>query len=305
MHFSFIIVNYNSEALLKKCIRSIFTHVKNLLYEIIVVDNASTDESPKIVETEYPSIHLIKNRENVGYASAINQGIEVSRAPYLVIMNNDIELLSNKLEMMFSIMEDNTKIGILGPAFVNADGSAQKSYFRFPSLFSRIGVLTSANKLYNRYSSTLHSASQELFEVDYVLGALMMVRKSALEAAGAFDERYFLYHEEMDLCYRFKHEGWKICSYRDAAVLHHGHHTEDPYKSQVFLERNKSLLYFYLKNYGKIRCTGLILLNLLFFYAKRIFCATFLHDSALLTSYAQAIALNRNYFKVIYSDKNK
>ncbi|MBN1352905.1 glycosyltransferase family 2 protein [candidate division KSB1 bacterium] len=305
MDLSFIIVSYNSSENIKQCIRSLIDHVhdhgRQLEYEIIVVDNASSDDSVSVIETELPQVVLIKNDENRGYSAALNQGIAASTGLFVVAMNNDIEISSNIFESMLRIMKADSGIGILGCNLINPDGSPQKSSFRFPSLIGRIAILTSLNRLYqNRTPFTERPDGTNPIEVDCAKGALLLIRRDALDRVGVFDEHYFMYHEEMDLCYRFKQDGWKVCIDQSSKAIHHGQHAEDAANRFVFLERNKSLLYFHKKHYSRRNLTALIFINLFFFYLKicLIYC-TFRHrkQSTIADVYKKVIESNLVYLK--------
>jgi GT2 family glycosyltransferase len=298
MDYSFIIVNYNSRNFLCKCLQSIYNHLENLSFDVIVVDNASTDDSVQMIENDFPKVRLIKNKNNFGYAAAINMGLKESVADYYIVLNNDIELMANIFAHMRTILENDNKIALLGCRYLNPDGTSQKSYFKFPSLLRRIATLLSLGKIIkiSRFP-TGGKMNKKLIEVDYVKGALMMIKREAIEKSGSFDENYFLYHEEMDLCYKFNKDGWKICSDLSSEVIHHGDHIEDPKHEIAFVERNKNLLYFYNKYYSRISLITLIIINLIFFSIKWFFWKLIFKDQTIANLYKNVINVNLIYFK--------
>jgi len=263
-----------------------------------VVDNASTDDSIEMIENDFPLVELIKNKNNSGYAAAINLGLKKNTAKYYIILNNDIELMSNIFTKMREILENDNRIALLGCMYLNPDGTSQKSYFKFPSLIRRIATLLSLGKIIKIFRfSAPKKIIQRLIEVDYVKGALMMIRKEAIEKSGSFDENYFLYHEEMDLCYKYKKDGWRICTDLSSGVIHYGDHVEDPKHELAFVERNRNLLYFYKKYYSKISLITLICINFIFFSIKWFYWKYISKNQTNANLYKKVININLTYFK--------
>ncbi len=236
MDLSIIIVNYNTCDLLRACLRSVYASQVSYRYEVIVVDNHSSDDSVAMVGQEFPQARLICCEVNCGYARANNLGLHTAQGHHLLLLNPDTVLPPDALRNMLAFMEEHPDAGVAGPKLVLADGSLDLACRRsFPTLEVAFYRLVGLSKRYpdsprfNRYN--LGYLDPDLMaEVDSVVGAFMWMRREALDQAGLFDERFFMYAEDIDLCYRIKVEhGWKIY-YNPAVVVTH-------YKSQATTKR--------------------------------------------------------------------
>jgi GT2 family glycosyltransferase len=205
---SIIIVNYNGIDVLPDCLNSIETFITTPNYEIILVDNASSDGSPELVAEKYPYIHLIKQSENRGFGAGNNAGAKVASGEFLFLLNTDTILKSKILPHLVELMYANPKIGIIGPKLLNPDGSLQISVS--PAL--GIKGEYQARRLHQSSHNTSHlnlleQKFQEMQEVDIVVGAAFFIRSSLFHALGGFDENFFMYFEESDLCKRAQNQG--------------------------------------------------------------------------------------------------
>ncbi|MHB1347907.1 MAG: glycosyltransferase family 2 protein [Candidatus Humimicrobiaceae bacterium] len=262
---SIIIVSYNSRDYLKKCIDSILRfppHLSQNEYEIIIVDNNSTDGSVALIEKEYLRlgfIRLFKNDANKGFSHANNLAIKNSDSRYFLLLNSDTEVYENSidglLEFFERLKEKKINIGIAGPKIINSDGSVQLSCRRFPSFinaafYTILAGIKPDNRFSRRYKLTDADRSRP-FEVDWVSGSAMMISAKALKHTGLFDENYFMYVEDVDLCYRMWQRQFKVYYYPLVKILHHigGSTDSDPTNSQIRMQ--KSVLYFYIKIYKK------------------------------------------------------
>lgn len=227
MDLSIIIVNYNTCDLLRNCLRSVFASQGGLQYEVIVVDNCSSDDSVRMVRQEFPQVNLIASEVNGGYAYANNLGLRQARGDYVLLLNPDTVLPPTALRDMLAFMEEHPDAGVAGPKLVLADGSLDLACRRsFPTVKVAFYRLIGLSKLfpksprYNRYNLGYLDPDQ-LAEVDSVVGAFMLIRRQALDQAGLLDERFFAYAEDIDLCYRIKVDlGWKVY-YNPAVVVTH------------------------------------------------------------------------------------
>lgn len=220
MDISFIIINWNTKDLLQNCIDSIIKTVEKPSYEIIVVDNASSDGSPVMLAEKYPQVKVIANNENKGFGTANNQGFAVMRGQYALLINTDAVLTAGAVQRMWDFAEANPAAAIVCGQLLNADGSKQNSIASFPTLLT----LAANNSLLEylcpcRYPSKRYKHTEPL-EVDSVIGACMMIRKKALDEVTFFDERYFFFFEETDLAYAMKRAGWRIYQVPDALIYH-------------------------------------------------------------------------------------
>jgi len=260
---SIIIVSYNCKSYLKSCLDSIISYKPGTVsFEIIIVDNNSTDGSARMIEEEflkYPFLKLIKNKENKGFSYANNIAIKNSYSDYLLLLNSDTQVSEGSIEKLLKFFDDRKKdgelVGAAGPKIINSDGSIQLSCRRFPSLFSA-GIYTILSKIKpdNRFSKNYkleNSDRSRPFTVDWVSGSAVMISRDAINHCGYFDERFFMYVEDVDLCYRFWQKGFKVyyCPYSE--VLHHiGKSIQDkPLRSQIMMQ--KSALIFFIKRYRK------------------------------------------------------
>lgn len=224
---SILIINYKTPSLLGHCIKSIYKNKPKIDFEIIVVDNASGDESVEIMEEDFFQVKLIANKQNLGFPKAVNQGIRKSKGKYILILNPDITALPSSIDKMFNFLEKNKSIAALAPKLINPNGSVQYSCFStFPTLqivlYRRtpLGGSPRAKKTIDdfRMAAWDHSGGKE---VAWVLGSCMMVRKEAIDQIGFMDERFFMYMEDVDWCRRFWESGWKVYYYPEAELVHY------------------------------------------------------------------------------------
>ncbi len=269
LKFSFVVINYNSFDYTDKCLKSIQQFCRNYSYEIIVIDNASVDDSASRLAAKFSDVIFINNTENYGFARACNQGIERASGEYIVFLNNDFEFTTDIFDKIIDKFQRYENLGLLGFQLLNPDGTPQRTAFVFPTLFRRLLQLTLVPIMRRRTSVLKPKAQKHDQVVDYIKGALMIVPARLFHQLQLrFDENYFMYHEELDLAYQLRQRG-KICLL-DAtqAGIHYGMNFEDIENERVFLLRQKNVLYFYQKNYGRARLRLLILINIVVFSFK-------------------------------------
>lgn len=271
MDISIIIVNWNTKDFLINCIDSIYTTIKNLTFEIFVVDNGSSDGSAEAVKTKFPRIKLILNRSNLGYAKANNQALQEMKGTYAVLLNSDTQLTPRAIEVLVDFMDHNDKVGICGGQLLNADGSKQNSIANIPTLATELLNKSLLRRLFpSKYPGKEHTFKSPV-EVDSVIGALMVVRKSAIDKVGLFDEDFFLFLEETDWCLKMKQNGWKVFHHPEAKVYHFQGQTAGRVHVRARIEYWRSRYIFFKKHYSftisTILKAGLIiklLVNLIF-----------------------------------------
>ncbi len=270
--FSFIVINYNAYDFMSKCLKSIKRFCLNRNYEIILIDNASSDDSIAGLESEFQDVIFIKNKENYGFARACNQGIERARGELIILLNNDFEFNINIFDRIIEKFQKYENLGLLGFQLLNPDGTLQRTGFKFPTILRRILQLTIVPLIRKRVRLPRFVAGRKDQIVDYIKGALMIIPARIFHQSNfRFDENYFMYHEEMDFAYQIRKHG-KICLLDPTpAGIHYGMHFEDVKDERIFLWRNKNLLYFYKKNYGKSRLFVLIIINIIIFSLKGLF----------------------------------
>ena len=217
---SFVIVNWNTRDLLCQCIQAIHRTVVDQRYEIILVDNASSDGSVEAVRRQFPEVRCIVNRENRGFGAANNQAFAVMQGRYAVLINTDAELLEGAAKKLHTFMETHSEVGMACGQLLNTDGSRQNSHATFPTLLPLLVNESALKMLFpKRYPSKYQTYVQPL-AVDSCIGACMIVRKTAMEQVGVFDERYFFFFEETDWARQFREHGWEIYFVPDAQIIH-------------------------------------------------------------------------------------
>jgi len=258
MDLSIVIVNWNIRPLLERCLISIQQYLTGVEYEIIVVDNASRDESSQFLEgwaKQNPVGHVISNLQNLGFAKANNQALKITQGEFILFLNPDTELLDNSLGKALDFMRQNKRVGILGGQILGRDNEIQPSVRSFPKLCSQILILLKLHHLLGQAKCLKEYFLpdfdyQKTQEVDQVMGAFLLARKSLLEALSGFDEKFFLWFEEVDLCWRVKENGYQIIYYPLAQIKHYGRQSFAqvlPWRRQK--NYNRSLIYFFTKHY--------------------------------------------------------
>jgi GT2 family glycosyltransferase len=248
---SVIIVSYNSGEFLRRCLSSLYGAPSPLVSEVIVVDNASTDGSVEMIESEFPQVTLLKNRRNLGYAAAVNQGIRSAAAPYFLILNPDVETGGGAIKALRDFMEATPKAGLAGGRLLNTDGTLQMScrtFYTVPVVLLRrtfLGRLFPRSPLVRSHLMLDWDHDSDR-RVDWVIGACMMVRREAYENVGGMDERFFLYLEDVDWCYRMKKHGWEVYYVHNGTMTHHyRRESAGPMPGRMLLSHLASALRFY------------------------------------------------------------
>ncbi len=259
---SIVIVSFNTAKLTIDCIKSIYKHTKNLDFEVVVVDNGSSDKSLKeLKKLSYLNLKIIESKTNLGFGQGNNLGIKSSSGQYILLLNSDTLLVMDILKDMVDWMDKNPKIGVLSCALKNKDGSIQGSGGYFPTplrVFSWLTFLEDLPLISNiiKPFHPMHLKSpiwknEEFFnkedERDWVTGAFMLIKKEVFKVAGMFDPEYFMYMEEVDLCFRIKKAGYKIMYVPRWEIIHLGGGSGSGEKT--ILNEFKSLRIFYKKWY--------------------------------------------------------
>ncbi len=255
MDISFIIVNWNTSGLLKNAIQSIKS---NYSFEVIVVDNASTDNSVSMLKEEFSDVVLIENSTNMGFAGAVNRGIDVAKGEYIVLLNSDAILEAGAVDKLVRYMNENSDIAVCGGQLINTDGSKQNSFDNFPSLVTEL-----FNKSLLRFCFPDKYPSKKIdytdpLTVDSIIGACFVMRKKVIQRIGALDEDYFFFMEETDWCYRAYKAGYKVTFVPSVRITHlQGKSAQKvPVRSRV--EYYYSRYLYFLKNHGKLSFVTLV-----------------------------------------------
>ena len=237
--FSVIIVSYNTSSLLRQCLEKLFTTGKELEMEVFVVDNASADDSAAMVRREFPQVILIENSDNRGFAAANNQAWQQSRGEYVLLLNPDAYVKPGALVSTLAFMEAHPKCGLCGGRLVKPDGSLDPSARRFPGWLGKLSTISGLrarfpeSRLFSRHEFGGFD-HRTVMEVDWVPGTFTMYRREMLKQTGLFDERFYIYYEETDLCLNAKKLGWQVFFIPDAEVVHVGGACSKTRKDQQF-----------------------------------------------------------------------
>ena len=279
---SIVIVNYNVKNLLKRCLESVFKYQKDMEFEVIVVDNNSTDHSQKMLRSDFPQVRVIENKRNLGFSAGCNQGIRESRGRYILLSNPDTELTPGGFKNMIDFMDSRRKVGICGPKMTDQKGNLQFSCRSFPSYLTAISSSQSVmhrifpgNFLSQKYLLKEKDHSQT-GEVDWVSGSCLLAKRGILEKVGLLDERFYMYVEDVDLCYRAKMAGFSVCYFPKVVVIHHIGKGTKKRKIDMLVEHHRSMYHFYNKHHNpnvflKALVFFLVCLRLCFVMGSRVF----------------------------------
>ncbi|WP_160683770.1 glycosyltransferase family 2 protein [Clostridium sp. C2-6-12] len=261
MKLSIIIVNYNTYALTKQTIDSIILKEHTFQYEILLIDNASSDNSIEnlkenfatIISKQILQIHI--NKANLGFSKANNIGIKKAKGEYILLLNSDTVIKGDCLELCLDYLEHNQNIGALGCKVELADGNLDHACKRgFPTPKASLHYLLKLYKRdpikYGEYNA-LNLHEDDIGEVDCLTGAFMLMPKSALDDIGLLDEDFFMYGEDIDLCYRIKKGGYKIIYYPKARIIHHKGGSSKKKRTKVIHDFHNAMWIFYKKHYCK------------------------------------------------------
>jgi GT2 family glycosyltransferase len=270
---SIIIVSWNTRDILRQCLQSIYEQTVALEYEVIIIDNASTDGSAEMIKTQFPKAILVENTINKGFAAANNQAIVLAKGRFILLLNPDTIVLNNAINKSILFADQNQQAAVIGCKVFNPDGTLQPTCFMFPSL---LNMFLSSSYLYKLFPKSRFFGRERMTwwdrddvrEVDVVTGCFMLVRRSAIEQIGLLDERFFMYGEETDWCYRFKQAGWKVVFTPVAEIIHLGSQSSKKIREKMIVQVRLSILYFISKHYGWLSHKIAALLVVLFFAAR-------------------------------------
>lgn len=253
---SIIIVNYNTCNLLLDCLNSIY-NTTNINFEIIVVDNNSSDDSVFKIRSEFPEVKIIENRKNLGYAKAINHGFKESKGEIILFLNSDTIMIGDAIKETLNFLISRKEIGLLGCKLLNKDKTLQLSCRSFPSIWNYftesffLYKLFPKIKIFGKFYMS-HFKYDKVQEVDVVMGAFMMIKREIFNKIYGFDEKFFMYSEETDFCYRAKNAGWKVVFYPNAEIIHIGGGSTKLIPEKMFIESHKSQIKFCYKHHRKL-----------------------------------------------------
>lgn len=258
MNLSIVISTTNCYEYLEKCLRSIEETITGIEYEIICADNNSSDGTVAKVRQHFPKVHMIALDDNTGFAFSTNKGLEVAQGKHVLVLNPDTVLLGDAVKKSMDFLDENPEAGVVAVKLLNEDGSLQPSLTSFPTLWNYflestfLYLLFGKSKIINAYFPE-DFGYDEVKEIDVVKGCYMLIRKEILDKVGHFDTRFWMYTEEVDLCYRIRLDGWKIYYIPDAQIIHFGGRSTLPQHARMFVEMHKTKLFYHLKYFGKTK----------------------------------------------------
>ena len=248
-------MNWNTEAVLRKCLQSVYQQTRRIPYEIFVVDNASKDNSVEMVKDLFPNVRLIVNEQNKGFAAANNQALRFAKGRYILFLNPDTVIHESAPETMVQFMERHSEAGAIGCKLLNEDGSVQHSIRKFPGFgvvllentpLGRLPFLRRRVKDFKMEGFSFNKTE----EVDAVCGAALLVRKDVLDEVGPMDEAYFMFIEELDLCRRIRRKGYQVYFTPDARITHLGGESRNQNPEGLLLVSLRSLMRYFDKFEG-------------------------------------------------------
>jgi N-acetylglucosaminyl-diphospho-decaprenol L-rhamnosyltransferase len=250
-----VVVNYNAGEYLARCVTSVVEASGGLTLDVLIVDNASRDGSARVAAAGPTQVRVIDNPTNRGLSAAWNQGARAVDAPWILFLNPDAEIRQGDLRAFVKAGERRPDVALLGPMIRNPDGTIYESGRAFPGVLQAVGhaflgPFAPGNRFTRAYRQTSWDRSTER-EVDWVSGAAMLIRRSAFEQVGAFDEAFWLYGEELDLCTRLRDAGWKVLATPELEVMHVGG-VSTGRSRRTYLMHSQSIYRYYRKH----RATG-------------------------------------------------
>lgn len=289
MDVSVILVNYNTKDMTRDCLNSIFNFTKDLDFEVFVVDNNSQDGSSEMIEQEFPQVRLIKNSENKGFGSANNIAIRQSEAKYVFCLNTDTFLVDNSIKKLFDFMEnpENKNVGSCGCQLLDKNMQPQHSYGCYPRIsriiFTLFGLALLFPKTYRRiFTQTKNENDETPYEVEYITGADLFIRKSVLDEVGMYDEDFFMYFEDSELEYRINKAGYKNVIIPTVHIVHYcGLPPKNPPLPRLKMSRESEIKY-YRKRSGKFAAL----------FVKILYLLRYIFDVRFNKSYIEKILLH-------------
>ena len=257
LDLSIVIVNWNTQHVIVDCLESVLANLGELSAEIIVIDNASTDDSVQVIAERFPQVQLIANDANRGFAAANNQGMRIAHGKYVLLLNPDTVVLDDVFQKTLDHARRHPDVGVVGCQVMESAQTVQRTCFRFPSPLNTLMWVSGAlswlplSRIAGRAAYGPWNRRDER-EVDVVSGMFMLVRREVIEQVGLMDEAYFVFAEEADWCFRFRRAGWR-CVFAPVGRIMHvdgGSKSTEQASVKMYVEIQKSLLLFHRKHLG-------------------------------------------------------
>ncbi len=271
---SVVIVSWNAKCYLEECLTSL-RGVTDIPLEIIVVDNASSDGSPEMVQEKFPEVLLIQSGDNLGFAKGNNLGIPRCRGKYICLINSDVNVRPGSLNEVLTYMDANPEVGMAGPPWLTRDLSVRRSCMRFPTVWNNFCRATGIDCLFKSVGGLLMTDFSHDYtaDVEALNGWFWVVRREALAQVGLLDERFFMYGEDLDWCYRFAKAGWRRVFVGGPGSIHYGGSSSAVAPVRFYIEMQKANFQYFEKHHSTLAC-----------YA--IYGTTALHELVRIAGYA-------------------
>ena len=275
MDISVVIVGWNAKRYLELCLNSLYEAPARRNMEILVVDNASSDGSSEMIKTKFPQVKLIRSEENLGFAKGNNLAIRQCQGRYIALVNPDVIVFSGCLDALADFLDQNPKVGDVGPRVLNPDMTMQSTCRRFPTLWNNF---CSATGLAAKFKNSRFFAGEHMFyfphdrtlAVDVLVGCFSMIRREAFDDVGLLDENLFMYGDDVDWCRRARKAGWQVVFFPGARAIHDRGKITAPYPVRFAVAQQRSILYYWHKHHGfwgQLGIRGIMLLHHLARYA--------------------------------------
>jgi GT2 family glycosyltransferase len=271
---SVVIVAWNAKHYLEMCLESLAEDPPRRSMEVLVVDNASADDTVEVVEAKFPWVKLIKSKENLGFSRGNNVAIRECQGRYIALVNPDVIVFPGCLDALAEFLDRNPKVGNVGPRVFNPDMTQQSTCRRFPTLWNNF---CSATRLEGIFKSFRFFAGEHMFyfphdrplAVDVIVGCFSMLRREALDDVGLLDEDLFMYGDDVDWCRRARNAGWQVAFYPHARAIHDRGKTTAPFPVRFAVAQQRSVLHYWAKHHtflGMLGIRSIILLHHLLRY---------------------------------------
>jgi GT2 family glycosyltransferase len=287
-----VVVNFNTREHLRACLASVIAEAGS---EVVVVDNASSDGSAEMVRACFPDVVIHANASNIGYGAAANQAIATCRAEYVLLLNADTCLRPGALAALADYLDQHPKAAVVGPRLVEANGRLQASCYPFPTPLNTLLDISCASYLLrylpSGWSGSRARSHEQARAVPWVKGAALAIRRNAFDSVNGFDESFFMYTEEVDLCYRFHLLGWEVHFSPAASVVHVGGASTMQRKPEMAVQLFASIVRYYRRHSTKLQLVPVIII------IKALMMARLLRDIlhlCIVKDSAQRIAIVRD-----------
>jgi GT2 family glycosyltransferase len=259
---SVVVVAWNAKKYVELCLQSLADAPPRRSSEVFVVDNASVDGTSEMIEARFPWVKLIKSAENLGFSRGNNVAIRQTMGRYVALVNPDVILFPGCLDALADFLEENPKVGNVGPRVFNPDMTQQSTCRRFPTLWNNF---CSASRLESIFSGSRFFAGEHMFyfphdrtlSVDVIVGCFSMIRREALDDVGLLDEGLFMYGDDVDWCRRARNAGWDIVFYPGAQAIHDRGKTTAPFPVHFAVAQQRSILHYWKKHYSPLKVLGI------------------------------------------------